>query len=75
VILMSVEPLSFTDSSFEAFSALGTVGLSHDVTPTLNSAGKFLIIALMFTGRVLFPTLVIRLVRSRRESPDPVEWV
>jgi trk system potassium uptake protein TrkH len=42
---------------FEAISALGTVGLSTGVTPYLSEAGRFVIMALMFLGR-LGPTTV-----------------
>lgn len=37
---------------FESVSAFGTVGLSMGVTPDLASAGKWLVILLMFIGRV-----------------------
>lgn len=37
---------------FESFSALGTVGLSTGITPQLSMAGKLVIIATMFAGRV-----------------------
>jgi trk system potassium uptake protein TrkH len=37
---------------FEAQSALSTVGLSMGATPELSPAGKLLVIALMFLGRV-----------------------
>lgn len=37
---------------FETASALGTVGLSLGVTPALSWAGKIIIMAAMFTGRV-----------------------
>jgi len=37
---------------FEAVSAFGTVGLSTGVTPLLTASGKFIIVLLMFTGRV-----------------------
>lgn len=37
---------------FEVVSALGTVGLSTGVTPTLSLGGKLVITALMFVGRV-----------------------
>ncbi|MBF0583968.1 MAG: hypothetical protein HQL80_07005 [Magnetococcales bacterium] len=37
---------------FETVSALGTVGLSTGVTPTLTMGGKLVITALMFVGRV-----------------------
>lgn len=33
-------------------SAFGTVGLSTGVTPLLTAAGKVVILALMFTGRI-----------------------
>ncbi|MHB1192325.1 MAG: TrkH family potassium uptake protein [Longimicrobiales bacterium] len=37
---------------FEAHSAFGTVGLSTGVTPDITPAGKLVLIALMFVGRV-----------------------
>lgn len=37
---------------FEAVSALGTVGLSTGITPTLSQLGKLCLIACMFIGRV-----------------------
>ena len=40
------------DLGFEAASALGTVGLSTGVTPTLTTAGKWIIIVTMLIGRL-----------------------
>lgn len=37
---------------FEAFSAMGTVGLSLSLTPTLSAASKIVLILLMYAGRV-----------------------
>jgi trk system potassium uptake protein TrkH len=37
---------------FEVTSALGTVGLTTGLTPTLTSAGKCIIMVLMFVGRL-----------------------
>lgn len=37
---------------FETISALSTVGLSADLTPTLGSAGKIIILLTMYIGRV-----------------------
>ncbi|MHC4572589.1 MAG: TrkH family potassium uptake protein [Planctomycetota bacterium] len=37
---------------FEAGSALGTVGLTTGITPSLTSAGKLIIIAVMLIGRL-----------------------
>ena len=36
---------------FEAASAFGTVGLSKGITAALSSAGKILVMLLMFAGR------------------------
>jgi trk system potassium uptake protein TrkH len=44
---------------FEAVSAFGTVGLSTGVTASLSSAGKLVLIVLMFVGRVGPLTLVL----------------
>jgi trk system potassium uptake protein len=42
----------FIEVIFEAFSAIGTVGLSMGLTPFLSVIGKLLISFLMFIGRV-----------------------
>ena len=54
VFLMCVlEPeYSFIQLFFEVISAFGTVGLSTGITPDLCSAGKIVIVLVMFTGRV-----------------------
>lgn len=74
ILLFYVDHLTINDAVFEAFSALGTVGLTRDLTPNLSATGKWIDIILMFGGRVLYPTLVIWMIRGRRESPDPVPW-
>lgn len=42
---------------FEAASALGTVGITLGITPALTTAGKIVIIALMYIGRIGVLTL------------------
>ena len=37
---------------FESFSALSTVGLTMDLTPTLNTAAQLIVIVDMFIGRI-----------------------
>ena len=44
--------------SNEAFSAVGTVGLTLGITPTLGSASKMILIMSMFFGRVGGLTLI-----------------
>jgi trk system potassium uptake protein TrkH len=49
------------DLAFETASALGTVGLSTGVTPTLTIAGKWIIIITMLMGRLGPLTLLVGL--------------
>jgi trk system potassium uptake protein TrkH len=42
----------FMELFFEAASAFGTVGLSTGLTPALSAPGKFIIMMLMFVGRL-----------------------
>ncbi|MEO7031461.1 MAG: TrkH family potassium uptake protein [Herbaspirillum sp.] len=51
-ILLLTERGNFLDLAFEVVSALCTVGLSRDVTPTLSVAGQWLVMLLMLIGRV-----------------------
>jgi trk system potassium uptake protein TrkH len=46
---------------FEEFSAFGTVGLSTGITASLSTAGKAIIIASMFVGRIGTLTLAMAL--------------
>ncbi|MBW8358648.1 MAG: ATPase [Weeksellaceae bacterium] len=52
--------------AFEVFSAYSTVGLSLNLTPTLTPAGKIIIIAVMFIGRVSMLSLLIALVKREK---------
>jgi trk system potassium uptake protein TrkH len=49
----------FAALMFEAVSAFGTVGLSTGITGSLTAAGKLVLMALMFVGRVGPLTLVL----------------
>jgi trk system potassium uptake protein TrkH len=74
LLLCHTERVGFLDTAFEAFSALGTVGLTRDLTPRLSPAGKGIDIALMFAGRVLYPTLAIYLSRAEQARGEAVPW-
>ncbi len=75
LLLIALEGAGGRDAFFETFSALGTVGLSRDLTSKLGAGGKWLLIALMFTGRVLYPTWVLYTIRGRKPAEDAVDWV
>jgi len=57
--------VTLSDVCFEATSAFGTVGLSTGITPGLTTAGKLLITALMFIGRVGPLTLALAISGER----------
>lgn len=58
-LLCITESAPFLNLAFEAASALATVGLTMGLTPSLTAAGKFIIISLMYIGRVGMVTLLI----------------
>jgi trk system potassium uptake protein TrkH len=53
----------FVEYLFETVSAFGTVGLSMNLTPSLNTLQKLAIIVMMFAGRVGPLTLAFSLAR------------
>jgi len=60
LILTALEPeLSLIEVAFESFSAYSTVGLSLGITADLSSASKFVLIVVMFVGRISMLSLVI----------------
>lgn len=51
-MVLCLQDISLTDALFEAFSAIGTVGLSRGLTASLPAVSKVMILMLMFMGRV-----------------------
>ena len=52
IFISATSPVSFTDSLYEAISALATVGLTAGVTGSLSMPAQLLIILYMYFGRV-----------------------
>jgi len=52
ILLSAVTDADGLDIFFETISATATVGLTRDLTPHLNAAGKAIIIGTMYLGRV-----------------------
>jgi trk system potassium uptake protein TrkH len=70
VLLLSLtEHQDYLKIVFEVASALGTVGLSMGITGSLTAAGKWVLIVIMFLGRVGPLTLGFALFRAAREEP------
>ena len=52
ILLAAVTNASAMDIAYETVSATATVGLSRNLTGSLNMAGKWIIIATMYLGRI-----------------------
>lgn len=75
ILAVAIMALSFTENAplkvitFEAISALGTVGISMDFTTSLTTVGRIIISVLMFFGRVGPITIAMAVSsRSRRDK-------
>jgi trk system potassium uptake protein TrkH len=58
----------FLEVFFEVASALGTVGLSTGLTPTLGTGGRIVIAVLMFLGRLGPISVLLAISHSQREQ-------
>ncbi|MEW6471131.1 MAG: potassium transporter TrkG [Actinomycetota bacterium] len=67
MLLLTITPFELADVVFESVSALGTVGLSTGITPSLSEPARLVVTALMFAGRVGPPTVFAALVLRDRE--------
>jgi len=66
-VLTITEKQPFLPLLFEVISAFGTVGLTLDLTPHLTAYGKFIIMLLMFIGRI-GPLAFAFVFATRKES-------
>ena len=69
LVLSITEKFGFVNLLFETFSALGTVGLSTGITPELSVAGRLIITAAMFIGR-LGPLIFISVLTERQRPTE-----
>ena len=65
LLLLAFEPVSLTDGLFEAISAVATVGLSRGLTASLHTAGRIIIIATMYLGRIGPISMALFLARPK----------
>lgn len=69
VLLMGIfEPAGFNAILFEAISAIATVGLTLDLTPSLSVVSKLILIFLMYVGRLGAFSLFELFGRQRRKE-------
>ena len=76
LLLAAVTDASAVDILYETVSATATVGLSRNLTASLNTAGKLIVIATMYLGRVGPISMAIAFGRRRENQnviSDPIE--
>jgi trk system potassium uptake protein TrkH len=67
-IISRIEGLPLLTCLFESASAVGTVGLTLGITPSLSIASKLILILLMFLGRVGGLTMVYAVIPQIRHG-------
>ena len=74
LLLAAVMPeADFTDILYELTSAVGTVGLSRGLTSELNLPGKWIVMAVMYLGRIGPLTLGTAVVARAQRRPEKVQ--
>ena len=74
-VIVAVMMMSFAETEpiedliFEAVSAIGTVGLTTGITPTLTAFSKVVLVILMFSGRVGAFSLLSAIAEKRENPP------
>lgn len=68
ILLSAVTDADALDVVYETVSATATVGLTRDLTPYLNGAGKAIIIATMYLGRVGPISLALALNSNKKHQ-------
>lgn len=74
MFLSLLDGLPFMAASFEVASALGTVGLTTGITPSLSYACRVLIIALMYLGRVGILSFSIAFASRRQQTESKIQY-
>ena len=78
VSLLAVTDVRLMDGLYETASAVATVGLSRNLTPSLNLAGKWIIMITMYLGRVGHLSLALAFNKKQENHnliADPTEEI
>lgn len=68
IIISEIEEIALMPCIFETASAIGTVGLSTGITPTLGTISRAILIFLMFFGRVGGLTIIFATFSAANNS-------
>lgn len=69
VLICSLNQVPMMDAMFEAFSAIGTVGMTTGITRGLNVFSKLLLIFMMYCGRVGSLSFALSFAERKRIVP------
>ncbi|MPN53643.1 Ktr system potassium uptake protein B [bioreactor metagenome] len=78
IFVLTFQNIDLKDAIFEAFSAVGTVGLTKGITPALPTLSKLAIILLMYSGRVGTLSVAMAVSIEHRDKSvikNPVEKI
>lgn len=64
-MVLCLQGVGLDDALFESISAMGTVGLTRGVTPTLPALSKLVVALMMFAGRVGSMSVAMAITRDR----------
>ncbi len=66
VAICAIQPLSLDDVVFEVSSAIGTVGMTMGITRDLTMASRYIIILLMYCGRIGSMSFALSFLEKRK---------
>lgn len=78
LLLVATNDISIVDALYETVSGVATVGLSRNITPSLNTFGKIIIIITMYLGRVGPISLAVALGSKKNGQnivTEPIEEI
>lgn len=68
IALTAIQNSSFLDTLYETTSAIGTVGLTRNMTGSLKTAGKILVMITMYLGRIGPITMALAINASKHHG-------
>ncbi len=73
LLLLATNKVGIVDALYETISACATVGLTRDLTPSLNVAGKIIIVFSMYLGRI-GPISLAVFFAKRRQKEEKIQY-
>lgn len=76
-IMCALEAVPLSDIMMEVFSAIGTVGISTGITRDITTVSKYILILLMYCGRIGSMSFALSFTEKKRSNPVqlPVERI